>query len=244
MEWSSRLLFLGWTLNYEMFFYAVYAACLAFGLRSPLAPVACIVFLVITGQFVESDNVAWRFYTNPLVLEFVFGIALYLLHARYPHFFAGRMRALVVAFTAAVIIRQTTSALPWLVTNGIPATLLTAAMLPWLPARTPAMLFVILLGDASYSLYLSHPYIIQLLFKLLPDQSGLIVQGLAGIGACALSIAVAVLLYLTIERPTQMFFNGRTGRSEFRAEEAVRLHAFVNHPACRPGCTSSSGAIW
>ncbi len=173
-----------------------------------------IVILVVTGQFVQSGNVAWRFYTNPLILEFVFGILLYLAYAYNNKIVLGRTWLVLAIFAATIVMRQMMPGLPWLLANGIPAVILTAAALSWSPPRTRAILFLVLLGDASYSLYLSHPYVVQLAGKLLPHQSGLMVQGLAGIVACVLSIAVSIILYATIERPAQSFFNGLAGHRQ------------------------------
>ncbi|AMX96401.1 acyltransferase [Mesorhizobium sp. M7A.F.Ca.CA.001.09.2.1] len=208
------LLFLGWSLNYEMFFYAIYAACIACGLRGPLSPSMFIVVLVAMGQFIQSENVAWRFYTNPLMLEFVFGILLYLAYVHSAKLFVGRTWLMLAIFVATIAIRQMIPDLPWLLANGVPAVVLTAAALSWSPPRTRAITFLVLLGDASYSLYLSHPYVIQLASKLLPHQSGLMAQGLAGIVACALSIAVSIVLYTMIERPAQALFNGLAARRQ------------------------------
>ncbi|RVB69625.1 acyltransferase, partial [Mesorhizobium sp. M7A.F.Ca.CA.002.04.1.1] len=195
-------------------FYAIYAACIACGLRGPLSPSMFIVVLVAMGQFIQSENVAWRFYTNPLMLEFVFGILLYLAYVHSAKLFVGRTWLMLAIFVATIAIRQMIPDLPWLLANGVPAVVLTAAALSWSPPRTRAITFLVLLGDASYSLYLSHPYVIQLASKLLPHQSGLMAQGLAGIVACALSIAVSIVLYTMIERPAQALFNGLAARRQ------------------------------
>jgi peptidoglycan/LPS O-acetylase OafA/YrhL len=205
------LLFLGWTLNYEMFFYAVYAVCIAMGLRGPVPPAIVIVTLVIVGRFVTVDNIAWRFYTNPLILEFVFGICVYLLHARFPRLFQTRTKVILGIFVASLFVRELTPNLHWIFANGIPAAVLVAATLSWRPRQTPMIVFVVLLGDASYSLYLSHPYIVQALVAALPEGTGLVPQVGVGIAASVISIAVSILLYRIIERPAQTLLNGWLG---------------------------------
>ncbi|WFP64660.1 acyltransferase [Mesorhizobium sp. WSM4904] len=198
------ILFLGWTLNYEMFFYGIYAACLAFGLCSPLVPAAIIVLLVAATSLVKLDYVPWRFYTSPLMLEFVLGIGLYLLYRRSPAIFRGRSLPIFLVFVAAMALRAPLLEIHWLVANGIPAVLLVAAVLPWAPAPTPIVLFMVLLGNVSYSLYLSHPYVLQLAVKLMPDHAGAATQILLGGAACVLSVALSIVLYFTIERPAQL----------------------------------------
>ncbi len=208
------LLFLGWTLNYEMFFYSVYAMCLTVGLRVPLAPAALIVVLVLLGRVIEIDNVAWVFYTSPLMLEFVFGIGLYLLHAHRPSLFAGNGPVVFGIFATSLVVRWLIPDLPWLVANGVPAAILVAAVLPWVPRKTPLVLFLVLLGDASYSLYLTHPYIIQALIKVAPEGAGQIAQALVAFASCLLSIALSILLYRTIERPAQKLLNPWSSRGD------------------------------
>jgi peptidoglycan/LPS O-acetylase OafA/YrhL len=201
------ILFLGWTLNYEMFFYAVYALCLVLGLRGPLAPALLIVMLVTAGQFIEIDHVLWRFYTNPLMLEFVFGICLYLIYVRWPALFVRR-GILIAIFAAILAARQLMPDLPWIIASGIPAAGLAALALSWNPKHTPLVAMLVLFGDASYSLYLSHPYIIQALSRFLPDEPSLWPQIVIGAIACVVSILASIVLYKAIERPSQQLLDG------------------------------------
>ena len=69
------LLVPGWTLNYEMFFYAVFAIGLALG-RPVMLSVTLMIALVATGLLVAPTNSIWATYTNPMLLEFVSGVAL------------------------------------------------------------------------------------------------------------------------------------------------------------------------
>lgn len=196
------ILFLGWTLNYEMFFYSVYAICIAAGLRMPLAPAVLISLLVAIGSVVQVEHVAWRFYTNPIMLEFVFGIGLYAIHSRWPEIFQ-RQRLLLAVLGLLIVLRHMLPGLPWIFANGVPAAALVAFALTWAPKHTPLIALFVLFGDASYSLYLSHPYIIEALTKFLPEDTGLVMQVLAGAVSSCLAIIVAVTLYKIIEQPSQ-----------------------------------------
>ena len=67
----------GWTLAYEMFFYAVFAACLLLPARLRLAAIAAtFLLLVAIGFLVESDNALFVTYTRPIILEFVAGMLI------------------------------------------------------------------------------------------------------------------------------------------------------------------------
>src|SRR6185503_17994995 len=72
------LLYLGWTLNYEMLFYGVFALALVLApRRAHAAAVAALLTLFALGHVVHFDSVPLRFWTAPIVIEFVFGIAAY-----------------------------------------------------------------------------------------------------------------------------------------------------------------------
>lgn len=196
------ILLLGWTLNYEMFFYVIYAACLAVGMRSRLAPVLIVIGVVVAGWLWRSDNVLWRFYTSPLVLEFAMGIALYLLYARRPGTLRRPWVMLIGAAVLFALLRQFPEA-PRVLVNGLPAIALVAAFIR-VPASTAQPLsLLVLLGDTSYSLYLAHPYVIRVLTRVAPDRlsgAGQVALGMATAAAC---VVLSVVLYRTLELPGQ-----------------------------------------
>lgn len=197
------LLFLGWTLNYEMFFYAIYAACILLGLRSPLAPVAVIALLVTAGQLFPFGNAIWRFYSNPLMIEFALGICLYLAHVRHPGWLKRRTVLLAAAGIASFILLRLVPGVPWILAGAVPAVLLVASFVAFTPGRSGWLALLALLGDASYSLYLSHPYVLQVFAKLAPAGLSIISQIMLGAAACALCILASIALYRSLEIRSQ-----------------------------------------
>ncbi|TXN40572.1 acyltransferase, partial [Methylobacterium sp. WL18] len=72
---------LGWTLNYEAFFYGLFAFGLGFGRRGAVIWLAlALVLLVTAGALVPGLPVPIRFWANPIVLEFLLGAGLALAH--------------------------------------------------------------------------------------------------------------------------------------------------------------------
>lgn len=67
----------GWTLNYEMFFYVVFAATLMTS-KTPrlIALVLTFIILVFLGSRLISADPRWLTYTSPLLLEFAAGAVL------------------------------------------------------------------------------------------------------------------------------------------------------------------------
>lgn len=71
------LLQVGWTLNAEMQFYAIFAAVffLPSGLRAMAA--SCVILaIVLVGLLVNPGNQTLAAWTNPILIEFIFGMAI------------------------------------------------------------------------------------------------------------------------------------------------------------------------
>ena len=149
----------GWTLNYEMFFYAVFAGALllprTLGLR-----LICLCFgsLVAVGILLKPSSALLGFLTSWLLLDFLVGIAIawWVLtrgklsrRARYILLFSG------AACLAATIVWTPPEQGPlrfllW----GIPAALIVFAMCSVTVPVGRFGKFMSVLGDASYSIYL------------------------------------------------------------------------------------------
>lgn len=204
------LLFLGWTLNYEMFFYAIYALCLWLRFRSPAIPAVLVCCLVLAGTLVRSDSVLWRFYTNWVMLEFALGIGLYLAYSKFPQIFTTRFSLYAGSFSLVLYaLFSRVDGLPWLLASALPALLAVIGFLNVGRRSGRGMIFLTLCGDASYSLYLSHPYVIQLLAKVAPGDLTVLQQCVLALISSVLSIAVAIGLYRLIELPSQRMFGPR-----------------------------------
>jgi peptidoglycan/LPS O-acetylase OafA/YrhL len=73
-------LLLGWSLNFEMFFYVLFAMSLRISPRwSPAICVSWIVAFVLAIHAFASGNAIMDFYARPIVLEFCYGIAVFYL---------------------------------------------------------------------------------------------------------------------------------------------------------------------
>ena len=212
------ILFLGWSLNYEMFFYAIYAICISLGFRSAFAPAVIILVLVAAGRLIGFENVVLRFYTNQYMLEFVMGIGICFMYRRYTERFHRLLPLLIASFALAIVLREAVPGIPWVMANGIPAAILLAAVLPLALRPTALVGYLVLLGDASYSLYLAHPYIVQALVKAFPGTTGLLPQILLGTVAAVIATAVSIVLYRMIELPAQAWGRTRPSRRSSPAE--------------------------
>ncbi len=201
---------LGWTLNYEMFFYAVFALGLGRGRGATVALAgAALGGLVLAGLLAGPLPLPFGFWADPIVLEFLFGAGLGLLRGTgFRLGGAGRI-ALALAGVAALAMLATGEPgplRPFLA--GVPASLLVAAAALGRgegARRPPAPLVAPLavLGDASYALYLVHPFALRAIREGVARLGLGPTLGAAGTGALMLaaSVAAALLVYRLVERP-------------------------------------------
>ncbi len=185
---------LGWTLEYEMLFYALVACALPVPRRLALpALLVALALLAAAGQAVAFTATPLAFWTDPIVLEFALGIAVAVAARRGWH----GLRAGAAALTAALLLAAlapdgTTRALVY----GVPAAALVACSL----SCTTLPRWLMLLGDASYALYLVHPFPMRALRVAFAGLHWLDVPLYLGV-TMALCIGLAVALHLLLEQP-------------------------------------------
>lgn len=203
------LLALGWTLNYEMMFYLIFALAmrLSHTWRFEIAAILLISLMVVTNLFLPQDTkTGLAFYQAPIQLEFIFGMAIarWLSPRSLPQFQGMALLTSGIVLFFAVNITQFTGIR--LVDNGLPAaTLFIAALLAEpLFSRRPVMQRLSLLGgEISYALYLSHIYVMAMLSRLV----GL--QGLTFWITCFTLIPLlAWIIHHVVERPATLRLRG------------------------------------
>ncbi len=187
---------LGWTLEYEMLFYALLAASLPLARRLALPLLlAVLCALAVAGQLVAFAATPLAFWTDPIVLEFALGVVVAIAARRGVR--AG-WRA-VLAFAVCLLLANLLPDAPRFLVRGVPSALLVFCALSW--ARLPAWL--VLAGDASYALYLVHPFpmrAVRMVFMRLPGPIGTSVP-LYLVSSMAACLVLAVALHLWLEQP-------------------------------------------
>ena len=219
------ILFIGWSLNYEVFFYVALAAGILINARKkfPLGPIlpGSILVLLTMGisYFFRHGNVIARFYSRDIVFEFILGIIAYYICklVASPGVLCrrGLLLASAIACGAALITVQ--GLFPQLeaarvLALGIPSCLLVISCCLLSEAGWDAhWTLPVLIGDASYILYLVHPYC-----EFFDDR--IVAAHLrwlhidTAIGApiaIAFALLVAIPLHLYAERPVMRFLNRR-----------------------------------
>ncbi len=154
----------GWTLNYEVFFYLGFALVLPLPRRRAVAALSVLLVAgVAVHAMLASPPPQIAFWTDPIVLEFVFvfGMGIGSLRRDGAALSEG-VRVLLVA-AAGVLLVTFGTVWPDLTRGirfGVPAGLLiaSATLGPEPPLRGWATAVMVRLGDASYALYLVHPF--------------------------------------------------------------------------------------
>lgn len=195
----------GWTLSYELGFYLLFAVCLRFGSARAalwlLPPVFAL--LVVLGHTLDPTLAAVQFLAMPLSFEFYFGlvIAWLMLNNRLPargHRLMGLLALLLLAVGTSFAVNALLRPLAW----GLPAALLVVAALGAAPACSLAARTMVALGNASYSIYLTHALGILAMSRLATGHGGTALAALGWQLATVLScVAGGYIAYRLIERP-------------------------------------------
>jgi exopolysaccharide production protein ExoZ len=205
----SPLLVQGWTLTYEVFFYALLAAALILPFRARLGTVAsALIILPIVGLFIANKSAAEYVFTNPLLVEFLAGVAIALAFTQgfLPSL---KMSVALLVLALAGFLWAASSAAPGeqfrLVAWGGPSMVLVLALVSIERAGfLPAIPGLSLVGDASYSIYLTHGFFLSLAHKVraapgdFKSTFGFSLMAFMAVVACVIA---GILAYRMIEKP-------------------------------------------
>ncbi len=199
----------GWTLNYEMMFYIIFALSLFLNRAAGLIFIVgtiCGLFLIT--PFLPQDWAITQFLAYPVLFEFLFGIGAYFAIKKnhrwafiismaaaaflYDHYVGGRV---TIGFGAAAVLVLCQMFIP---DSSQPK--------PW-----PTRLFF-MVGEASYILYLSNLFVIETISLLLRSAFGIshITTHLFILGGALGSICFALLFHYEIDDRVQRWLRTKT----------------------------------
>jgi exopolysaccharide production protein ExoZ len=202
----------GWTLNYEMFFYFIFFVSLTCKRVMTVVTVS-VLGLFFSGIFVDFNNAILKAYTHPILLEFLAGALVGYLYVNklipkntwwlLPAGFSGLLSLPLIDDHNLILTGRTffsTMILYGAISMGNDI------------FRSSIMN---LLGDASYSIYLTHSVVslgsAKLLWKQLAIErwgqfTGWVILSLG------ISVVVGIIVYRYIERPALIFFRSTGGQ--------------------------------
>jgi peptidoglycan/LPS O-acetylase OafA/YrhL len=172
---TTPMLAPGWTLNFEMFFYFVFGASLLLSnLRLRAAAVLGIfIGLNIAGHVVRIDSPIWSFYTNPMLLEFCLGLLIALNVQRIASMPTWLGALFILLAGGLFVINSIRSPDGADIFSGFGAGLIVTGCLAFERfASRRALPIAKFLGDASYSIYLAHPFAQRAVFLVVAKAMG------------------------------------------------------------------------
>lgn len=216
---ASPMVKIGWTLNEEMFFYVLFALAMFVSYRRRVALIGtALAVLVAVGVLgLGGGSAAGKFYTNDILLEFMFGMGIALLPPDFAKDFRTWHIVTLICLAVGVLILDSYHE-NWLrgLVRGVPAAVVVWGLLS-LEQRKPLWRNGLLLelGNASYSIYLFQLYPISV-FRSLAHHAGVAscraVPVTGFVIACMTSaLAGGVLSYRLIERPMLKFLHQAFG---------------------------------
>lgn len=208
----------GWTLNYEMFFYGIFALAMAVSTAATFGIiVACLSALVALGLIFTPESAALKFYSSTLLLEFIAGMALGRIYLRWPIAPCGLVWALLAGGAIALYLSGNFGyfygpngyapdrAFIW---GGASLALVAGAAYLAERSRGVGRDPLWWLGESSYSLYLTHLFALPAV-ALIWRASGLGFEGIEGVAFVAASLLASVIIgwitYISFERPVTSF---------------------------------------
>ena len=212
---------IGWTLNSEMFFYALFSVGLLCSQRVGLGILVTVLCTIVALGLSLPLEQPFRFWAQPVTLDFIFGILLALAYQRgirIPASYAvaiGLLGILALGLSAALgydfapngndgLLRPTM----W----GLSSAAVFTAIVMREGGRFGSNSVVGFLGNASYSIYLVHPLVIIAFWPLSERLIGSHAHAstfwsvLQIASIFALIMIVAVIVHLTIEKPLMWVF--------------------------------------
>jgi len=162
---TSPLVGVGWTLNFEMYFYLLFAVAMLFPRRIAMLNLA-LVSLVTLGAWLHPQHALLEMMTSPLLLEFSVGSLAAVLLIRFAEsipFFALFAGLLLLGYLQMDDAGSIGTAL-------LKGVAMAAILLAVVAAEQRSQLRVPkawqALGDSSYSLYLSHVFLLGALARV------------------------------------------------------------------------------
>jgi exopolysaccharide production protein ExoZ len=200
------MLGVGWTLNFEVYFYVVFAAAILISRRFAPLIAASIVYAVIKANDYATDQI-WllKFYSHGYIHFFLHGIVLFYVWWFTKDYLKGWAKWPTVIACAAIVIgvygsqffppQQQTYAYG---ATYFPALLVAAALFAASAGADITWRPLVLLGDASYAVYLSHTITLEILRRVTPLWKESITTTLTVVTIATL-VGIAVHLY--VEKP-------------------------------------------
>ena len=219
-DYTLPTLIVGWTLSFEWLFYIIFSLLILLKINNKtLFLIIILSGLVIIGAILKSNDYRIRYITSPLCIEFLFGVIIYWIYANFK----------IVSLVAFILLLMGVAGFIYLIFNGygdvsqvmavltgnsgikrlllwgIPSGFLVAGCIfleqNGIFTRFWNNKLIILIGDASYSIYLTHGLVLFTLNMLYSITGFFLNADLSVFVQIILAIMVGIFFYLNVEKP-------------------------------------------
>jgi exopolysaccharide production protein ExoZ len=212
------ILFVGWTVNCEMFFYMMLSlAVLINRRRATLLGSAIMLSVMGLCSMFSGESAIARFYSNPVLLECIFGLlSYYCVRYAVQRLTPAMKPALLAAAVGAMVLLPSIE--EWQLFYHLPAVvrygplcfvlICSVCLLASLGADLKPGT-IVLLGDASYVMYLTHPYVIQFMDRVVGRVIPIfhVDTPVGCLIAMVFVMPISAFLYLKIDKPVVGYLN-------------------------------------
>ncbi len=202
------LMKLGWTLNYEMFFYVLFALAASLSVGRRVAVIAMLfVVLTLIGALIPFQSAIPRFYTEELLLTFALGMGIGMLFLRGSWLIKDPRMALfwiASAITFIVLGFAMPADPPLGPKTDAMFTLASASLIALglcVEHRIPVSRIGLTLGDASYAMYLTHMYFVAASIVVISRVAGPQAPWLEVVSSIILSVLISIPFHHYVEKP-------------------------------------------
>ena len=221
----------GWSLIYEMYFYVLFALSL-FAVQKFRLPLISITIVALFGlahltNIDGPDGPLTEFFKDQVVFEFIFGMLLAYAWQRGFRLTNVAGTAMAITSFAYLVFHSQERGIAsveephHLLTNGIPAATMVTGMLFM---RLPVNKIGLLLGDASYALYLSHIFVLGLLRVILLPILG------TSQSAAWLFVAISLVVCTLVSIPVHLLIDNWLLRHErLNLHKSSKQHSAKQH---------------
>lgn len=217
------ILGLGWTLNFEMYFYVVFAGLLFFSQRFFLPLLSTILLSgFLAGLLFAPVPAIFDVITSPMLFEFLMGCVIATLYMRREVVLPGYL--CIILLLAGVILIILTGifeldGISRVIIWGIPAATIVLGAVYLEKSRSinfPPLLTM--LGNSSYSLYLTHLFTINAIGKIWELVFGRMYDVFIIVVTLS-SMVAGYLAYLVVEKPLTSYLNKLYATWKIRTSE-------------------------
>jgi exopolysaccharide production protein ExoZ len=216
---GGPLLVIGWTLNYEMFFYLIFAIAVLFDrTRAVLFATTVLMACVLIAPWWADRLSFWVRFTDPLMLEFVMGMWIAVALRSGLRLSLPLSALFVLAGCAAIYFvpssgaQDMARAMRW--GCGF-AMILIALVCSYRQARSSLWKPLILIGEASYAIYLTHWFVVMSPLQWLVSTFDPVTRPVPySISVVLLVVLLGVATHFVVEKPAMagLWFIVRNGR--------------------------------